>query len=79
MSYDTTWWNYNGANPPELTLFATPRKGEYGGVCNNPACDTAGADWYNHASFMYYCDRCAQHINELCLGAGTRKVCELHL
>lgn len=82
MSYDitsSTWWNELGATPPEAALCAPPRRGEYHGPCNNPACCNVGADWYNRGSSMYFCDSCALILNQGCLAAGTRKVCELHL
>ncbi|MGH8480943.1 MAG: hypothetical protein ACREXU_11870 [Gammaproteobacteria bacterium] len=78
MAYEDTWWNHQGATVAEPTLLLiAPRRGEHHGLCANPACANAGADWYNRGSCVYYCDGCARRINEQCLAAGTRKVCEL--
>ena len=58
--------------------YGLPRRGEYGGRCSNVLCSNTGADWYNRASGLYYCDGCALRINESCLKAGQKKLCELH-
>jgi hypothetical protein len=37
-------------------------KGQEGGSCNRSACQDAGADWYNHGSLKWYCERCMHDI-----------------
>jgi hypothetical protein len=77
MSYQDTWWNYQGATIPEPFLQMVAPRGEHGGLCGNPACPHAGADWYNRGTCRHYCDACARLINEQCLEMGLRKACEL--
>lgn len=44
----------------------------FGGQCGaSGGCQVRGADWWNHASKLYFCADCAQHLNQrvpgLCL------------
>ena len=46
-------------------LMAMPLdKGKLGGACNRAACLAPGANWWNTGSRAYYCERCANLINE---------------
>lgn len=80
MAYQDVWRNLRPADPAEQFWqnYGLPRRGEYGGRCNNALCACTGADWFNRASGQYYCDDCARWINETCLKQGMRKLCELH-
>ena len=80
MAKEHAWTNLQLASPAETfwRTYGLPRRGEFGGRCNNALCSGGGADWYNKASGHYYCDDCARRINETCLEQGRRKLCELH-
>jgi len=58
--------------------YRPPMRGEYHGRCNNALCTGVDARWYNVASTLYYCDDCAQRINERCRQLGGREICELY-
>lgn len=39
-------------------------KGQYGGSCNITACQKENsAFWFNHFNQMYYCEECANRLN----------------
>jgi hypothetical protein len=80
MAYSSIRRNLKPASPLERFWqdYGLPRRGEFGGPCNNAACQNAGADWLNRASGQFYCDDCARRLNENCLNLGIRKLCELH-
>lgn len=42
-------------------------KGQRGGDCNRTACQRPASWWYNRTMQAYYCDHCADLINESCL------------
>lgn len=80
MAHDQVWQHFEIASPAEhfWRVHGSPRKGEFGGVCNTQSCAHTGADWYSRSSGKYYCDACARQLNETCLAQGARKICELH-
>lgn len=39
-----------------------PNKGKEGGACNRRSCQAEPALWYNHGSFAWYCEDCADAI-----------------
>jgi len=39
-------------------------KGIFNGNCNRTVCQEPGAVWFNHSTRMYYCQKCADLINE---------------
>ncbi len=38
-------------------------KCEYNGNCNRTVCQQPNATWYNHSTLKYYCESCANLIN----------------
>lgn len=49
---------------PDRCTCGKPAKGELGGACNRTACQQRPATWFNHSTCKYYCDHCAELINE---------------
>lgn len=39
-----------------------PNKGHEGGACNRTRCQAEPANWYNHGSYSWYCEDCANDI-----------------
>jgi hypothetical protein len=76
---EDTWWNHQGAQVTKPTvMLVAPRRGDFAGPCARKDCGNTGADWYNRATYAYYCRDCAELINERCRASGMRAPCELH-
>lgn len=58
-----------------------PDKGLFKGSCNRTACQAAGAQFYNHGTYKYYCADCAILLNDTCIRNTwmTKLLCELEL
>lgn len=41
-----------------------PNKGQEGGACNRRACQAEPALWWNHGSYSWYCEDCANDIGQ---------------
>ena len=39
-------------------------KGKQGGACNRSCCLAPNAEWYNFGSLAWYCEECADMLNE---------------
>ena len=45
--------------------YSGPKKADKGakhGSCNRSSCQEAGANWYNHGSYAWYCESCKDQI-----------------
>lgn len=40
-------------------------KGTFNGKCNRTACQKPGAIYFNHSTRAYYCEECAEMINDM--------------
>jgi hypothetical protein len=41
-----------------------PNKGQEGGACNRRSCQAEPALWWNHGSYSWYCEDCANDIGQ---------------
>ncbi len=53
------------------------QKGKFGGDCNVTQCQKAGACSYNHAMRAYYCEECANKINEASITHNGVGLCDI--
>ena len=49
---------------PHLHKPIQPDKGKQHGACNRTACQKHGAAWYNISTDAWYCQPCAEAINQ---------------
>jgi hypothetical protein len=49
-------------------------KGDHLGECNRAVCHTSGAFWYHTGNHRWYCQACAQLVNEFTPGTCTKGI-----
>jgi len=49
---------------PDRCTCNKPDKGEKGGSCNRVACQQPGANHFNYSTQKYYCETCAEMLND---------------